>query len=47
VQAYFDEDSAEWKVRIQKQSEQYERLLSPVKPDKTAQEMKDFVKQHL
>ena len=47
VQVYFDEDSAEWKIRIQKQSELYEHVLSPVKPDKTAQEMKDFVKQHL
>ena len=46
VLVYFEEDSAAWKIRIQKQSEQYERLLSPVMPDKTAQEMKDFVKQH-
>ena len=46
VQVYFDEDSAAWKIRIQKQSELYEHVLSPVKPDKTAQEMKDFVKQH-
>ncbi|MBQ8408988.1 MAG: hypothetical protein IJY39_09010 [Clostridia bacterium] len=47
VKTYFDENTAIWKIWIQKQNELYERAFSPIEPNKTVYEIKSFVKQYL